>query len=111
MGYDYNWRELLSHGSSELEIKTDHFIIRGDPAEAAVALANDILKKKLEKQKDENLSNLFKDLSWTYCGFITVVIKDDLVTLGLNHIYPLEKRWVRLKKDVEKICNELKAFV
>ncbi len=82
-----------------IEIRHNSITITGTVEGAALALAEDILKKPIVPQR-------------TYLSTIEVLAGNGQYTLNLLKPTVLEPEiWIDLKKDVEKMCNNLKAFL
>lgn len=95
-------RIIFSHKESSIAIR-DHLItIVGKIEDVAVAFAEDILKRK-RANPDYTLFDYMA---------IDVVIENGEVILRLWSQDSLDKQsWNLLKKGVEKICNNLTAFM
>ena len=104
-------RVVITSKDGEIEIRPYSVIIRGSVETAALALAEDILKH-LPKNPVWYDGALFS--TKTYVEAISVThYKDsgkyEVTLLRKDAINP--DTWAALKKDVEKICNNLTAFI
>jgi hypothetical protein len=94
-------RIYLSSETGSIEIRQYSFTIRGSVEGAALAMAEDILKKKKENPQAQS----------HYYMAIDVFNRDNEIILGINSV-PYDKEvWDTFKKNVEKICNNLTAFI
>lgn len=102
---------VITSKDGEISIRSYSIIIRGTLEAAAVALSEDILKNL---PKNMQWYNDAKEASKTYVGAFQVVKyreggQYELRLLRQDAIN--SDTWAALKKDVEKICNNLTAFM
>jgi len=95
-------RTLFQHKSGYIEISNDTIIISGPVEDAAWAMANECLKMG----KDNNNTN------WRYFSTLEVTLREGSYDLTLLKSTAMEAtNWGAFKKNVEKICNKLTAFM
>jgi hypothetical protein len=101
-GYTFN-----NEGGS-IEIRRHALKITGAIESAALAFANDILKRGKFSPEEADKFNL------NYMNVIEICIVDNKYTLNLlqDGVHTIHQdQWNLLKKHVEKICNDLTAFI
>lgn len=102
---------VITSKDGEIDIRPYSIVIRGTLEAAALALAEDVLKnlpKNMEWYNDatdasKTYVSAFRVIKWKESG------KYELDLLRKDAINP--DTWAALKKDVEKICNNLTAFM
>lgn len=95
-------RILLSSKDGSIDIREYTVTITGSVESAALAMAEDILRRR-KNQPDSHSLNY---------RCIEVYIKDKEYILSLKHHNAMKlDDWNLLKKNVEKICNDLVAFM
>ncbi len=102
-------RLVFENDDGAIEIRRNSIKITGSPEAAARALAEVVLNRRNPPQGYN---------SWDYMGVIDIIYCNDckdnrytvnLTANGLNAVDP--DTWSRFKKNVEKICNSLTAFL
>ena len=96
-------RITLTHKSTTIIIRETFITINGVIEEAAMALAEFILKD-LKKKGNAEIKY------FSYISF-EVYLTDDKVFINPKRSLMEPKDWGLLKKETEKICNNLKAFM
>ena len=94
----------LTHKGTTVRIRDNSVIIDGSIEEAAMALAEHILKD-IERASDFN-ANYF-----SYRSIEVYVIDGQIVINPKTQNIMEPGDWALLKKSTEKICNSLKAFM
>jgi hypothetical protein len=95
-------RQIFEHNDSSVTIRSESISISGKLEDAAWALADECLRRG----KDNNNTN------WRYFSVLEVTLREGVYDLTLLKDYALDaSTWETLKRDVEKICNNLKAFM
>lgn len=95
-------RITLTYKNTTIEIRDTSISIDGVIEEAAMALADYILK---DMKRDPNVK-------WRAYRAIEAYIIDDKILINprVQNVMA-EDQWLLLKKETEKICNNLKAFM
>lgn len=95
-------RISLTHKSTTIEIRDTSITIDGVIEEAAMALADYILK---DMKRDPNIK-------WRAYRAIEAYVIDDKILINPRVQNAMDaERWALLKKETEKICNNLRAFM
>jgi hypothetical protein len=93
---------ILTYRSTTITIKDLSVTIEGTTEEAAMALADHILK---DMKRDANIKY------FSYRSIEAYLIEGNVVVNPKIQNVMDSKQWDILKKETEKICNNLKAFM
>lgn len=97
------------HNGSSIEIRRNAITINGKVEDAAWAMAEELLKRG----KTEATTHW--EYPWQSSAMVPVIqanLREGMYTLELLKTSAIDSEtWAIFKKDVEKICNKLTAFM
>jgi hypothetical protein len=92
----------FEHNDGSVTVSSNDISVDGKMEDAAWALADECLRRG----KNNNNTN------WRYFSVLEVTLREGMYDLTLLNDKALDApTWELLKKNVERICNHLKAFM